>query len=101
MARTTAHDSPAGPDRLAGQPDVNAGAPRPQAGAPAAAPQRPDMDRPPRQGADTPGFDRATAQEETEARTGTLPDTRRRGADAELDGPEPAEPAEPGAKPAR
>lgn len=64
---------------IPGQPDVNAGALRPSG--PATTPERvPDIDHPPRAHShDQPGFDQAVAQEEAEARSGTLPgsnDTR-------------------------
>ncbi len=57
-------------DSIPGQPDVNAGALRPSG--PATTPERvPDIDHPPRaRSHDQPGFDRAVAQEEAEARSG-------------------------------
>lgn len=67
--------SPGGKDRIAGQPDVNVGAPRPVQRADAGQ-DRPDMDRPPAASRrDPPGFDQATAAEEAEARSGTLPNS--------------------------
>jgi hypothetical protein len=64
---------------IPGQPDVNAGALRPSGSA--TTPESvPDIDHPPRaRSHDQPGFDQAVAQEEAEARSGTLPgsnDTR-------------------------
>ncbi len=57
---------------IPGQPDVNAGALRPSGSA--TTPERvPDIDHPPRaRSHDQPGFDQAVAQEEAEARSGTL-----------------------------
>jgi len=64
---------------IPGQPDVNAGALRPSGHA-STADRVPDLDHPPRASShDQPGFDQAVAQEEAEARDGTLPgsnDTR-------------------------
>lgn len=64
---------------IPGQPDVNAGALRPSS-KPQASRDIPDIDHPPAaRSHEGTGLDRAEAQEETEARTGTLPgsnDTR-------------------------
>lgn len=58
---------------IPGQPDVNAGALRPSGSAPAPEDRVPDIDHPPpARSHDQPGFDRAVAEEETEARSGTL-----------------------------
>jgi len=66
-------------ESIPGQPDVNKGALRPSGHATTPEPV-PDVDHPPRaRSHDQPGFDQAVAQEEAEARTGTLPgsnDTR-------------------------
>lgn len=68
----------AAPKTIPGQPDVNAGALRPST--PPGGRDIPDIDHPPpARSHDGAGFDRAVAQEEAEARSGTLPgsnDTR-------------------------
>lgn len=61
------------PGRETPVPDINSGAPRPKTLSDESA-AVPDMDHPPQmQGADQPAFDSGTAEEEREARAGTVP----------------------------
>jgi len=70
MTQSKSNDAP---ESMSGQPDVNKGALRPSGHA--TTPEHvPDVDHPPRaRSHDRPGFDQAVAQEEAQARSGTLP----------------------------